>query len=149
MTNYVFHYFESCLCRIVSATVTVMSNTVVKIEDARDREGNLVANPSLSFARTISGLLDAWIEWEPTGGYARRLEFDPNGFPRIIDIDLARNIADEELIFAIDSFTPLPSQVGLDDAVLELDRSLHSGIGRDQSSSELSDQMRSFNPDRQ
>jgi hypothetical protein len=42
------------------------------------------------------------------GGYARELAFDTNGFPPAIDIDLDPRAADEEEIFRIYSFKPLP-----------------------------------------
>ena len=108
VTNYVFHYTELCICAVTTATVTVMSDEVVKVENATDSQGNPVANPPLSIGATITELFDAWISSEPDGGYARRLEFDTRGFPKIIDIDPSPPSADEELIFTIDSFTPLP-----------------------------------------
>jgi hypothetical protein len=111
VTNYVFHYSQQCFCSptfMVSATVTVMSDEVVKVENARDGQGNPIANPSLSISPTINELFDAWISSEPDGGYAQGLEFDTNGFPKIIFIDPVPRLADEELIFTIDSFTPLP-----------------------------------------
>lgn len=110
VTNYVFHYSQQCFCSptfMVSATVTVMSDEVVKVENARDSQGNPIANPSLSIPRTINELFDAWISSEPDGGYAQQLEFETNGFPKVIYIDPIPLAADEELIYTIDSFTPL------------------------------------------
>jgi hypothetical protein len=108
VTNYVFRYEQECICPMVAATVTVRSNEVVKVEDARDVFGNPMANPSLEGVRTIDELFDAWILAEPDGGQARELEFDTNGFPKVIYIDSEPLVIDEELIFRIGSFTPLP-----------------------------------------
>jgi hypothetical protein len=110
-TNYVFHYSQLCLCGPnfpVSATVTVASNEVVKVENAKNREGNPIAELSLSILPTINKIFDAWIAAEPNGGYAPQLEFDKNGFPKAINIDIAPQNADDELIYTIDSFAPLP-----------------------------------------
>lgn len=111
VTNYRFHYTRQCFCVptfMVSATVTVMADEVVKVEDARDALGNEVAEPSLEIAPTIIELLDAWIDFEPDGGYMRELRFDSNGFPTLIALDRAPNAADDEVLYTIDSFTPLP-----------------------------------------
>jgi hypothetical protein len=59
-------------------------------------------------APTILGLFDLWIEREPDGAYAQPLEFDERGFPTVINLDLDPDVADEEVIVTIDSFTPLP-----------------------------------------
>jgi hypothetical protein len=111
VTNYVFHYSQQCFCApnlMVSGTVTVISNEVVKVEHAMDAQGNPVENPSLDRPRTITDLFDAWISAEPAGGYAQQLEFDQNGFPTVFYLDLTPNAADEELIYTIDSLLPLP-----------------------------------------
>ena len=111
VTNYVFHYSQICLCGpkyTVSATVRVMANQVVKVENARDAQGNAVENPSLALAPTISQLFDRWILDEPEGAQALRLEFDRHGFPTYIGIDPNPGVADEELNYVIESFTPLP-----------------------------------------
>ncbi len=110
VTNYVFRYSELCLCALgfmTRGSVTVMSNQVVKVEDASDRSGAPVPNPSLERAPTIDELLDAWVASETNGGHAWRLEFDDRGFPTVINIDIAPPLADDELLYTIESFMPL------------------------------------------
>lgn len=111
VTNYVFHFSRLCLCRpgfMVSGTVTVMSNAVVKVENPKDGFGDTIENPPLENAPTINQIFDSWVFAEPDGAYARQLEFDANGFPRVINIDIAPRHADDELLYTIESFTPLP-----------------------------------------
>ena len=109
VTNYVFTYRQECLCRsFVSGTVTVMGDRVVKVDDARDSSGEPVENPHLPWAPTINKIFDRWLSSEPSGGYARKLEFDVNGFPRRFDIDRWPQGADEEETYSIYSFRPLP-----------------------------------------
>ena len=109
VTNYVFDFFKACVCgSTVSATVTVMNDEVVLIENAQNLFGEPIADPPLSDGTTINRILDAWILSEPEGGYARELRFDLNGFPQSIDIDLDPRAADEELTYQIHNFTPLP-----------------------------------------
>ena len=40
VTNYVFDYTEMCLCSGIRATLTVVSNQVVKVENARNAQGD-------------------------------------------------------------------------------------------------------------
>jgi hypothetical protein len=109
VTNYVFRYSRECICgSMVSGTVTVIADEVVKVEDARNVFGEPIADPPLSHATTINRILEAWLSSEPSGGHARELVFDINGFPQSINIDLDPRLADEELIYRIHSFTPLP-----------------------------------------
>lgn len=109
ITSYVFKYRQLCICgAYVSATVTVMNDQVVKVEDARDVFGNPYADPPIGYAPDFIKILDAWIAAEPKGGYARDLQFDANGFPLEINIDPDPRTADEELIYSIHDFTPLP-----------------------------------------
>jgi hypothetical protein len=109
VTNYVFQYTKVCVCgSMVSGTITVMGDEVVKVEDARNFFGEPITNPQLSDATTIKRIFDAWILSEPGGGYARELVFDINGFPQTVDIDIDPRTADEEETYRIYSFTPLP-----------------------------------------
>lgn len=106
VTNYVFDYTEMCLCSGIRATLTVVSNQVVKVENARNAQGDPVPNP-LVYRFTINDLFDTWVSSEPSGGYAQELEFDLNGFAKLIFIDPDPHAADEELIYEIHSLTPL------------------------------------------
>ena len=108
VTNYMFQFSKVCICaEIVSATVTVMANAVVKVEDARNVLGEPIANPLLSDAPTINSVFDKWIFSESGGGYARELVFDTNGFPRTFDIDVEPRSVDEEQTYHIFSIIPL------------------------------------------
>jgi hypothetical protein len=108
VTNYVFQYSRVCVCgSMVSGTVTVMGDEVVKVEDARNFFGEPIPNPALSDATTINRIFDAWVRSEPQGGYASGLLFDMNGFPLEIDIDIDPRAADEEETYRIYSIRPL------------------------------------------
>lgn len=47
VTNYVFDFKEECFCAGITGTVTVMSNEVVKVENARNPQGEPVPNPAV------------------------------------------------------------------------------------------------------
>lgn len=53
-------------------------------------------------------LFDVWVSSEASGGVAQELVFDGNGFSTYINLDPDLRAADEEIIYLINNFTPLP-----------------------------------------
>ena len=113
ITNYSFVYTVSCFCGFNGpnpALITVHDGVVTKVEPAPGGAVVPITGPITAYP-TIDSLFAIAARAKAQNPAIFNITYDPTyHFPRTIEVDPVERVADDEISYRVDNFTPSASQ---------------------------------------